>query len=162
MSEGRQGPSVTEQVLLPTGIEKKISFGSLLLGSLGFLFRTALLLLIWECLWVQEEQSCFKYMFFLSICPLSLLKVQVGTTSFSWTLFFQSLLLFDNSMVWLTQYHMLDNLFSLQHRKPFALTIYSTTFSFNLMIISPFLGLTVWKLTKLPQGFLKDLSHKLQ
>ena len=162
MSEGRQGPSVTEQVLLPTGIEKKISFGSLLLGSLGFLFRTALLLLIWECLWVQEEQSCFKYMFFLSNWPLSLLKVQVGTTSFSWTLFFQSLLLFDNSMLWLTQYHMLDNLFSLQHRKPFALTIYSTTFSFNLMIISPFLGLTVWKLTKLPQGFLKDLSHKLQ
>lgn len=101
-------------------------------------------------------------MFFLSNWPLSLLKVQVGTTSFSWTLFFQSLLLFDNSMVWLTQYHMLDNLFSLQHRKPFALTIYSTTFSFNLMIISPFLGLTVWKLTKLPQGFLKDLSHKLQ
>lgn len=46
MSEGRQGPSVTEQVLLPTGIEKKVSFGSLLLGSLGFLFRTALLLLI--------------------------------------------------------------------------------------------------------------------
>lgn len=42
MSEGRQGPSVTEQVLLPTGTKIKVSFGLLLLGSLGFPFRTAL------------------------------------------------------------------------------------------------------------------------
>ena len=46
MSEGRQGPSVTEQVLLLTGTKVKVSFGSLLLSSLGFLFRTALLLVI--------------------------------------------------------------------------------------------------------------------
>lgn len=44
MSEGRQEPSVTEQVLLPTGSKIKFSFGSLFLGSLGFLLRTALLL----------------------------------------------------------------------------------------------------------------------
>lgn len=36
MSEGRQGPSVTGQVLLPTGTKIKFSFGSLFLGSLGF------------------------------------------------------------------------------------------------------------------------------